>query len=133
MILHRLDSTGEIEEIRPYVYQDETGRWLASFIVTSFSSFALVETTIEAKAVTGGVRVTAHLETPLSGQAICVVYDGTGRQLGMTYASLNAMNVGDNSIPVQCDSEKAATAKLFLTDGGNSPLYMASECAVTKK
>lgn len=131
VILHQLDSTGEIEEITPQVYKGEDGYWYASFIVTSFSSFALVETTVEASVTAGGVRVTAWLEAALSGKGFCVIYDTHGRQLGIEEVNLRGMIVGANRIFVPCDSTYAAEAKLFLMGANNTPMYVAASCPVT--
>jgi len=43
VVLHQLDS-GEIEQLKPYVYWDETkGQHRATFVIDSFSDFALAE------------------------------------------------------------------------------------------
>ncbi len=121
VVLHYIESIGRYEQIWPHVYQDESGDWMASFIVSSFSDFALVETKMTA-VKTNANCVTVDLV--VSGAAVttktlvCAVYDKLGRQIGTKVLE----EIKDQSVTIACDSAKAHEVRLFLLDEGRVPV-----------
>lgn len=126
VVLH-YKADGSVEEIVPYVYQED-GAWFASFVVTSFSDFAMAAVTIDAETTETGVQVEANFAVALEGQAICAVYDEYGKQLGVTV--LESMTAGEQVLDIACDASKAHTVKLFVLNGDSAPLYVESPCTL---
>jgi len=83
VVLHYKESTKEWEELRwPHVYQDNTGKWFATFVVDSMSPFAIVERQSTATVVNGKIELDAYL--PTTGEKVeflCAVYSPEGQML----------------------------------------------------
>ena len=132
VVLHHIESEDRYEQIMPYVYQ-ESGKWYASFVVTSFSDFALAAVTIEAYSREDGVVVAADFAVDLPGEAICAVYDVNGKQLGVYVLEAADLAAGEHEFFVKCGSAKAHTAKLFVLDGDGVPVYAQSPCTISSE
>lgn len=122
VVLHYHAGNQTYDQILPYIYQDG-GQWFASFVVDSFSNFALAE---DASAVENGngsilVSIKEELMGESTGKAIAAAYDEKERLLGTGFLDENGQG------EIACDAAQAATVKVFLLDEKNAPIFQAAE------
>ncbi len=123
VVLHHIESTNTYEELRPHLELGADGTWYASFVVTSFSDFALASVTMEAETSKEGVSITAIFSADMTGRALCAVYDVNGRQLGLIELNEEDMSKGEHDLFIPCKGEDAHTIKLFQLGTDLDPQY----------
>ena len=89
-----------------------SGQWSATFMVHSFSDFAIAEK-IEATRQAEGVSMTLKLNPGKASTAVCAVYDGAGRLLAVRPLTLSG---GEDTVLLPCDAGKAARVRVLLVD-----------------
>jgi len=130
MILHYHAGNRDYDEILPYIYQ-EGGKWYATFVVTSFSNFVIVdEAPVPARAQRTATGVQVHLELTTQDASVSVfiaVYDAYGKMLTLAEKTLTD---GVSSVDIACDAQAADSVKIFLLGAGSLPLNVATELDV---
>jgi len=106
---HHADGTYE-EVFEPYV-REEDGRWLATFVVRSFSTFTFGERRLSAERAGGGVE--AALSADAAG--LCALYGEDGRML-----EVRPFGAGDGTLRFT-DGGEDAYVKAFFPDDQSRP------------
>lgn len=116
VILHR-HQDGSYEELHPYIFQQD-GQVYASFVITSFSDFALAE------AVPQIQEHTVTLPSVFGASMVmAAVYDSNGRMLQCTTTA----SVADSATLTLSALSQGATLKLFYLDSHRTPIHEATE------
>ena len=127
LVLLHFHQDGTYEEImNPYVFEKDD-RMFVSFVVTSFSDFAIAQRSM-------GVflddidleehTITAAVATEMNGTLMAAVYEN-GKMTGLASAAVSAdgqVKQASLSLPTLT---AGAEVKLFLIDGSGMPLYEA--------
>lgn len=129
VILHRR-ADGSYEEVfEPYV-RKENGQWLASFMVRSFSTFALAERRLSASQIPTGAEASLLPENRDGASAcFCALYDGEGRLLGVRGLDLSGKR---QTVRFACETSAPDHGKLLYLDAGSRPVGEAETFTVTK-
>lgn len=121
LVVMHFHANGDYEEIWPHVYADDTGKYWASFVVTSFSDFALGE--VPDIAVLQGYEdsiLYAAVANRQAASCIAVVYDSYGKVIDVDFTSLKA-DIHD----VQFELHRlpdGQTVSIFLLDSNGVPI-----------
>ena len=128
-IIHYHDD-GTTEKIYPTITRERSASsqkmiWYATFVVSSFSDFELVDNA--AIKTVEGVKVSIEATSEM---VYAAAYDENGKFLG--HAMLSVDNNGVASGTITCESDKASTVKFFIMDNGLKPISEAVVYAVTE-
>lgn len=130
LVLLHFHSDGTYEEIQfPYVFE-EKGQTFVSFVVTSFSDFAIAQRGFGISSIDLETNtVTASVASVKAGTLAAAVYEG-GRMTGIVTEPLkeNSSESIDLTLPAL---SAEAQVKLFLFDVNGIPLYEAAAKPVT--
>lgn len=129
VILHR-HADGSYEEVfEPYV-REEKGQWLATFMVRSFSTFALAERRFSASQIPTGAEVSLAPENRDGAAAcLCVLYDREDRLLGVRGLERNGER---QTVRFACETSAPDHGKLLYLDAASRPVGEAETFTVTK-
>jgi len=130
LVLLHFHADGTYEEITlPHIFEDESGNPWVSFVVTSFSDFALAERD-------NFVSIQESDEHSISfifscnevSSAIAVIYDSHGKLL---LSEIIPMDPGLETMELElADLESGTVLKVFLLDSDGSPLCQADDYIV---
>lgn len=126
VLLHKTEEG--VVSLTPRITKGGSG-YQASFEVDSFSDFALAEKKTLASARANTVSTTVNVQIAGGARVYFAVYDANGKMLGI--AGGEKVDAGRNvTVSVACDSEKAASGKVFFLGDGFSLVGPAQNISI---